>query len=238
MSNNLYITMPAYNEAANIEETIKQWHAVVKKISADSRLVIVNDGSKDNTYEIMERLKDKYSQLVPVTKKNSGHGSTLLFAYNYCIKADADYIFQTDSDGQTDPDEFWQFWEKRKEYDFIIGYRKQRQDGFTRVVVTKTLKLLVWLIFGEVVKDPNTPFRLMNAKKLKPILEIIPNDFFLSNVIISMLVVKRKEKYFWLPISFKSRQGGVNSINLQKIMKIGYKAIADFKTVKQNLKKH
>ena len=74
MSDNLYITMPAYNEAENIEETIKQWHPVVEKISPDSRLVIVNDGSKDNTFEIMEGLQDKYLQLIPITKKNSGHG--------------------------------------------------------------------------------------------------------------------------------------------------------------------
>lgn len=52
------------------------------------------------------------------------------------------------------------------------------------------------------------------------------------------LVVRRKERYLWLPITFKPRQGGVNSINLKNIMKIGYKAIADFKLVKQNLKKH
>lgn len=236
MSNNLYIAMPAYNEAANIEKTIKQWHPIVEKISPDSRLVIVNDGSKDNTYEIMESLKDKYPQFVPITKINSGHGSTLLFAYNYCIKANADYIFQTDSDGQTDPDEFWQFWNKRKEYDFIIGYRKHRQDGFSRVIVTKTLKFLVWLIFGENVKDPNTPFRLMNTKKLLSIVDVIPKDFFLSNVIISMLVVKKKEKHLWLPISFKNRQGGVNSINLRKIINIGFKAILDFKAIRQNIK--
>ncbi len=49
-----------------------------------------------------------------------------------------------------------------------------------------------------------------------------------------MLVVKRKEKHLWLPISFKPRQGGVNSINLKRIFKIGYKAIADF----YNIKKH
>ena len=236
MSDNLYITMPAYNEAANIEETIKQWHPIVEKISPDSRLVIVNDGSKDNTFEIMEGLRDKYLQLIPITKKNSGHGSTLLFSYNYCIESNADYIFQTDSDGQTDPEEFWSFWEKRTEKDFIIGARKNREDGFSRVVVSLTLKLLVWVMFGELVKDPNTPFRLMNVKKLKPIYDIIPTDFFLSNVIISMLVVKRKEKYLWLPISFKPRQGGVNSINLNDIMKIGYKAIADFKKIKTSIK--
>jgi len=225
--------MPAYNEEVNIEEIVKQWHTVVEKIGSNSRLVIFNDGSTDKTYEIMQCLKDQYSQFVPITKPNSGHGSTCMFAYNYCINTDVDYIFQTDSDGQTDPTEFWQFWENRNDFDFIIGDRTKRQDGFSRIVVTKTLKLLVWLIFGEKVKDCNTPFRLMNAKKLKPILEIIPDNFFLANVIISMLVVKRKEKYLWLPISFKPRQGGINSINLKRILKIGYKAIADFYTIKQ-----
>ena len=229
--------MPAYNEQENIEETVKQWHTVVEKTGSNSRLVIFNDGSTDNTYEIMQRLQDKYSQFIPITKPNSGHGSTCIFAYNYCINADADYIFQTDSDGQTNPEEFWQFWEKRNDYDFIIGNRKKRQDGFSRIIVTNTLKLLVWLIFGENVKDPNTPFRLMNAGKLKPILEIIPSDFFLSNVIISMFVVKRKEKYLWLPISFKPRQGGINSINLKRIIKIGYKAIANFYSIKQKTNK-
>lgn len=237
MNNKMYIVMPAYNEEANIEETVKQWHAVVEKIGLDSRLVIINDGSTDNTFEIMQRLKDKYSQFIPVSKPNSGHGPTLMFAYHYAVDANADYIFQTDSDGQTDPEEFWQFWEKRKEYDFIIGCRKKRQDGFSRIIVTRTLKLLVWIIFGEKVKDPNTPFRLMNTERLKPILEFIPDDFFLSNVIVSMLVVKRKEKNIWLPITFKSRQGGVNSINLKRIVKIGYKAIADFYTIKSTINK-
>jgi len=160
-----------------------------------------------------------------------------LFAYNYGINANADYIFQTDSDGQTNPEEFWEFWENRKEFDFIIGNRKKRQDGLNRVVVTVTLRALVWLIFGENIKDSNTPFRLMNAKKLKPILKIIPDNFFLSNVIISMLVVKRKEKHLWLPITFKPRQGGTNSINLKKILSIGLKAISDFKSIKQKLNK-
>ena len=233
--NKLYIVMPAYNEEVNIEAIVKQWHPVVKKTGLKSRLVIFDDGSTDNTYETMQRLEKKYSQFISITKPNSGHGSTCIFAYNYGINSGADYIFQTDSDGQTNPDEFCKFWEKRNEFDFIIGYRKNRQDGYSRIVVTKILKILVWIIFGEKIKDPNTPFRLMNVKKLEPILETVPENFFLSNVIISLLVVKKKEKHLWLPISFKSRQGGVNSINLKSIFKIGIKSIKDFKLVKSKI---
>ena len=93
------------------------------------------------------------------------------------------------------------------------------------------------LIFGENIKDPNTPFRVISAEKLKPILEIMPDDFFLSNVIISTFVINRKAKHLWLQITFKNRQGGVNSINLKRIIKIGYKAIADFYNVKQKTNK-
>jgi glycosyltransferase involved in cell wall biosynthesis len=234
-SNKLYIVMPAYNEEANIEKTVKQWHSVVEKVGLNSRLVIFNDGSTDNTFEIMLRLNEKYSQFIPVSKPNSGHGATCIFAYNYGINADADFIFQTDSDGQTNPEDFWPFWEKRNEYDFIIGYRNDRKDGCFRVLVTKVLKLLVWLIFRENIRDCNSPFRLMNPKKLKPILEIMPDNFFFTNVIISTLVVKRKEKHLWLPISFKPRQGGINSINHKRIIKIGCKGIVDFYTMRQKI---
>ncbi len=228
--------MPAYNEADNIELTIKQWHPVVEKIGNDSKLVIFNDGSKDNTFAIMQGLQAKYPQFLPINKTNSGHGSTILFAYNYCIENNADFIFQTDSDGQTDPEEIWEFWNKRNDIDFIIGSRDNREDGFGRVVVNRVLKLLVWTIFGENVKDLNTPFRLMNTQKLIPILKMVPKDFFLSNVIISMLIVKRKEKSLWLPITFKPRQGGINSINFKNIFKIGFKAIGDFYSIKKQIK--
>lgn len=235
MSDKLYIVIPAYNEEANIESVINQWHAIIEKTGIDSRLIIVNDGSKDKTFEIMQALAKKYAQFIPLTKSNSGHGASCLFAYQYALNVNADYIFQTDSDGQTNPDEFWQFWEKRNNFDFIIGKRDNRQDGFDRVIVTNVLRLTIYLIFGERITDANTPFRLMKSERLTPILKIIPENFFLSNVVISTIAVKWKESCIWLPITFKPRQGGLNSINLTKIFKIGLKAIRDFRMIKKLL---
>jgi dolichol-phosphate mannosyltransferase len=231
----LYIVMPAYNEEKNIETVVKQWHPIIERIANSSKLVIVDDGSKDNTYKILQKLSAQYAFLEPITKTNSGHGSTLLFAYEYAINNDADFIFQTDSDGQTLPEEFWGFWESRNEYDFIIGSRKGRMDGFSRIFVTNVLRALLFIIFSVNVKDSNTPFRLMNAGRLKIILRLIPKDFFLSNVIISTIAVLKKERYDWRPITFKPRQGGINSINFKRIIKIGIKAVGDFKVAKANL---
>jgi len=231
--------MPAYNEAANIEEVIKQWHPVCEKIAAEgnkARLIIANDGSKDDTYQIMLQLCEKYPFLNPIDKPNSGHGATVLFLYRHAIAEDADFVFQTDSDGQTLPEEFWQMWKHRHEFDFHIGTRGGRQDGASRVFVTKTLRLVVWLMFHVWVKDANTPFRLMNTKRLQAILQYIPNDFFLTNVAISAIAVKKNEKIAWYPITFRPRQGGVNSINMKRIVKIGLKAIGDFREINRMVK--
>ena len=240
MKDNLYIVMPAYNEEANIEEVIREWHPVCEKIAEEgnsAKLVIANDGSKDSTYQKLLDLQRKYQYLLPLDKPNSGHGATVLYLYLKAIEDGANYVFQTDSDGQTRPDEFWEMWNNRKDFDFQIGTRGGRQDGFSRVVVTKTLRFVVWLMFHVWVKDANTPFRLMKAEKLKPILAVIPEDYNLANVAVSAIAVRWKYNIRWQPITFRPRQGGVNSINLKRIFKIGCKALTDFRTINKNLKK-
>lgn len=236
MADKLYIVMPAYNEEENIDQVAREWHEVVAKISPESRLVIVNDGSKDLTYAKLLELKQELPQLMPLDKANSGHGATLLYAYNYALKENADYIFQTDSDGQTIPDEFYPFWEEREKYAAIIGHRNHRQDGFSRVFVTKTLKLVIRLVFGVSVTDANTPFRLMPRATLEKYIPQIPKDFNLSNVILSVLLVHNKENVKFTPITFRPRQGGVNSINFKRICKIGVQAVKDFREIKKALK--
>ena len=231
--------MPAYNEAENIEETVNQWCPVAERVQQEGnvcQLVVADDGSKDNTFSKMCELQGAKPLFTPLTKPNSGHGATVLFLYNYAIQNGATYVFQTDSDGQTLPDDFWRMWQNRETFDFQIGTRDGRKDGFSRIVVTKILRLVVFLTFGVWVKDSNTPFRLMKAERLKEILKYIPSDFFLANVAVSAIAVKKDEKIAWYPITFRPRQGGVNSINLKRIFKIGWKALDDLKQVNNNLK--
>jgi hypothetical protein len=92
-------------------------------------------------------------------------------------------------------------------------------------------------MFGEWIEDANTPFRLMKTESLMPVLKLIPENFFLSNVVISVIAVKKKETCKWFPITFKPRQGGVNSINMKRIFQIGRKALGYFKSINKQLKK-
>lgn len=235
----IYFVMPAYNEEANIEDVIKLWHPICEKINQlgdNAKLVIANDGSKDNTYKIMKNFEEKYPYFIAIDKPNSGHGATVLYLYRYAIEEGADYVFQTDSDGQTLPEEFWQMWDNKEKYDFQIGTRGGRQDGGSRVFVTKTLRFVVWCMFHVWVKDANTPFRLLKVEKLKTILNIIPTDYNLANVAVSAIAVRWNYNIAWYPITFRPRQGGVNSINMKRIFKIGVKALSDFRMINKNLK--
>ncbi|SHK01368.1 Glycosyltransferase involved in cell wall bisynthesis [Anaerocolumna jejuensis DSM 15929] len=227
----LYIIIPAYNEEENIERVLNEWYQVAEKAGNGSRLVIIDDGSKDGTFQMMQKAAEGKEAFIPLTKPNGGHGATILYGYHYAIKEGADYIFQTDSDGQTLPSEFWEFWENRKKYDMIIGHRKGRQDGFSRVFVTKTLKFVLQLVFHVSVKDANTPFRLMESKVLEENIKLIPKNYNLSNVIISVIYAKKQKKVKYIPITFRPRQGGVNSINMKKIFRIGKQALKDFSAI-------
>lgn len=235
----LYIIAPAYNEEENISNFINNWYPIIKKYNGNglSRLVIINDGSKDKTYEIAQKHMNNKPLLEVIDKENSGHGSTILYGYNYAIKNNADYIFQTDTDGQTIPNEFHQFWKLKKQFDIVIGHRNKREDGLSRVFVSKVLKLVIKLTFKVNVVDANTPFRLMSRKTLEDSLKLIPKDFNLSNVILSVIYIKKNYKVKYIPITFKPRQGGKNSINLKKIIKIGSRAWKDFVNINKVLKK-
>ena len=161
----LYMIVPAYNESENIEKLIDDWYPVVERHNGDgkSRLVVINDGSKDNTYEILQKCAETRPLLQPLTKKNGGHGPTLIYGYRYAIKNQADYIFQTDSDGQTLPEEFEDFWEKRKVYNAVLGNRHDRQDGASRKFVENTLRFILKLVFGVSVPDANAALDCFSA---------------------------------------------------------------------------
>ena len=232
----LYIIIPAYNEEENIENVAKEWHEVVNKIGNNSKLVIINDGSKDSTFSKLKELEKTLPNLIALNKKNGGHGDTVLFGYKYALDNNADYIFQTDSDGQTLSSEFWDFWENRANHSAIIGSRKGRQDGFSRIIVTKTLKLVLFLIFHLNITDANTPFRLIKNDTLKKYYYKIPEHFNLSNVMLTVLLINNKENVVFKDITFRPRQGGINSINLMKITKIGIQAIKDFNKIKKTIK--
>ena len=201
-----------------------------------SRLVVIDDGSKDNTYSLLEDLAKTRALLQPLTKPNGGHGATCIYGYKYALEHGAEYIFQTDTDGQTLPGEFEAFWELRNDYDAVLGKRPDRKDGLSRKFVERVLCLIVRAIFGVRVPDANAPFRLMRSELVNKYLARLPENFNLPNVMLTAYFAYFNEHITFRDITFMPRQGGKNFINFRKITAIGLKAVKDFVTLKKEIK--
>lgn len=232
---NLFIVMPAYNEEENIETVIEQWFPLLEGKGPKSRLVIADSGSTDSTHELLLEMQKKYCQLEILDNTERTHGPKVIALYDYAIKQNADYIFQTDSDGQTDPAEFNSFWNKRDQYDAVLGWRPVRGDGKIRALVEKVVCILLKIYFGIKVPDANAPFRLMKTDIVKKYLYRLPSDYNIPNIMMTTYFTYYKEKITFQPVSFRPRQKGKNSINVFKTFKIGWQALGDFKRLKSKM---
>ncbi len=231
----LYIVMPAYNEQANIESTVRAWYPVLEGKDEASRLVIADSGSSDRTHEVLSELQKTFPKLIVLSSTGKQHGPKVIALYDYAMQNSADYVFQTDSDGQTNPAEFDAFWQLRGEYDGIFGHRAVRGDGAARAFVERVVCFLLRLYFGVKVPDANAPFRLMKTSVVSKYLYKMERDYNLPNIMMTTYFVRYGEKCAFRTISFKPRQAGVNSVNIPKIVKIGWKALGDFRRLKKGM---
>ena len=192
-NNNLLIIIPAYNEEEVIENVIKDWLKL--QLDIDYKLLIINDGSKDRTSEIIDNISQNNKKIIKIDKDNSGHGNTIIFGYNYAIENNYDLVFQTDSDNQFTPNDFERlFLQLDEETDLILGIRKKRNDGFIRVILSKLfLRFFILIIFGKLIHDPNVPYRLISRKFLRNFLNSLKNNSYLApNILMSIYANKVK----------------------------------------------
>ncbi|RKW57294.1 MAG: glycosyltransferase family 2 protein [Lachnospiraceae bacterium] len=236
MEETLYIVMPTYNEEANIRNVVAEWYPILENAGENSRLVVSDGGSKDKTLDILNELKKEFPKLVVIPKPGTDHGTKVILLYKYAIEKGADWIFQTDSDGQTLPSEFEEFWKLRKKYDIIMGNRKKRGDGAGRKLVENVLRVYLKLFFGVMVPDANAPFRLMKADIVNKYIDLMPSNFNLPNAILAACFSRYKEKVTYRVVTFQPRQGGKNYMNVKRIFNIGRESIGNFAKIKKNLK--
>ena len=118
-----------------------------------------------------------------------------------------------------------------------MGNRVVRGDGKDRKMVENVLRCFCWFFFGARVPDANAPFRLMKSLSCRKVSTCDAEDFNLPNAVLAACLSASMRRSPIELITFKPRQGGVNSINMKKIFKIGWKAIGDFRKINANLKK-
>ena len=168
MNENLEILMPAHNEAKSLARLIPE---IDNNISGkiEYSIIICEDGSTDNTLEVISNLKKRYPIKLITSKNKKGYSKAMLDGIK---AANADYLLIMDSDGQSNPEEIKNFWKNRKKANLISGHRVNRKDYMYRKLYSKLAFFIYNLLFNVPLKDPSYAY-IMMEKKVCSIL----NDF-------------------------------------------------------------
>lgn len=165
----LSVVLPAYNEEANIEKVVRDCVAYLDSTGLDYELLVTNDGSKDATGAILDRLAKELPRLRPLHHpQNKGYGAALRTGFDAASKR---FVFYMDGDGQFDIRELDLVLPLATDDDHIVtGYRIERRDPFVRRMNAKLFGgFLVKIMLGVYVKDLNCAFKLIPKKVLQSI---------------------------------------------------------------------
>lgn len=162
MLDSLTVALPAYNEAANIEAMVRDVYEKVAPLAGDLEVIVVNDGSADETGAILERMAAEDGRLRVVDHPvNLGYGAAVRDGIWAASKA---YVFFTDSDRQFDLSELARLAARLDEADMVIGYRQARSDPWHRRLFGHGWSWLVNLLFGYVARDVDCAFKLFSRQ--------------------------------------------------------------------------
>jgi len=154
------VVFPAFNEEANIRAVVQDAYRNIRDFIPVFEIIVVNDGSKDRTGEICDRLVEEFSEMRVVHHaRNRGYGAALKSGIEL---ARYDLIFFSDADGQFDLKELAAFIEQADAYDIVAGYRARRQDPPHRLLFAWGWNILVRLVLGISIRDIDCAFKAFN----------------------------------------------------------------------------
>ena len=181
----LSILIPAYNEEENIKRVIRQALEDAKRLTNDFEIVIVDDGSSDNTGKIADLIarKDKYVRIIH-HKTNQGLGQALQTGVKECKN---DFIIYIEGDGQSLLKDQGKLFEKINESEIVLGYRHSRKDyTLFRKILSYGYLLLLRILFNLTFRDVN--WSAAFQRKIFDSIEVKSSTpFFLAETVIKSL---------------------------------------------------
>ena len=206
------IVIPVYNESSCIEKVAHEWKSALVFQKTNFQIIFINDGSTDNSEEILSKLCQDNPEMILINQENGGHGKALLTGYHAAIESGSNYIFQVDSDDQFLPSDFSKLWKMREASPFILGIRSKRNDPYFRILISRFLRFSLSSLCKTRVTDANIPYRLMKRDFLKAIVHCLPTGIFAPNVFVSILASKYLGTLPQVPVNHIERSTGQVSL--------------------------
>lgn len=200
------LVMPAYNEAENIEPMVAEAVPALEAVTDDYEIIVVNDGSKDDTSGVTRRVMETHPHVRLVEHAvNQGFGAAVFTGFT---SAEKDWIFYTDADRQFVLSELEDFVPLMGQADLIAGYRAPRRDPFLRVFYGKGWSALCTLVFGYTVRDVDCAFKLLRRDIVEELAPHIRSRG--ATFSIEWLVRAKRAGYRFveLPVSHRPRVAG------------------------------
>jgi len=191
----LAIVIPVYNEEDTLAELLRDWKAIFDTTNTAYKIILIDDGSKDNSLVLLKTLAENDPNLEVHTQTNAGHGPAIIKGYRHAVQ-NARWVFQIDSDHQLDTAAFANLWMNRENYDLLVAERTNKNATAGRRRISALSRLIVRLLFGNLVRDVNCPYRLMRADQLQTALNQVPPDSFAPNLLLTSWFVLKKKRIF------------------------------------------
>lgn len=197
------IVIPAYNEEDCLERTLNETLSKAQTAFEAFEVIIVNDGSSDQTESIALGFTKAHSNITVLSKHNGGIGSALRYGFKH---ARGDYFIYTHADGQFDFDEAWQLVEALKNHDMSFGYKHNLINyTFFRKINSYGFRLALWLLFGLPFWDIN----FVHAYRREAYHQIVPlSDGVFYHAEIAIRAAWKHLRIKGLPVSVHERTGG------------------------------
>jgi dolichol-phosphate mannosyltransferase len=214
------VLLPVHNEAESIEATIREMYAEISK-SARVQFILCEDGSRDNTQEVLRRVAETIPAKLLLSKERKGYSKAVR---DGMLAMDAPYLLCLDSDGQCEPKDFAKFWAARDKADVIIGWRVNRADNWMRKAMSGVFYYIWKMLYHCPINDPSCPFMLARRDviaKLAPAMGAMQQGYWWE----FMARVHRLHfSILEFPVVHRDRAAGETQVyKLSKLPGIGWK---------------
>lgn len=213
----LSVIMPVYNEQDAILDAIEDVRAHVLAHIDGAELVVVNDGSRDRTAELVDRAAAGDPRLRVIHKPNGGHGSALLAGLDV---AKGEYIFLIDSDRQILLDDFARAWAQvRAGSDAVFGVRRRRYDPAFRLYLSALVRHSVNVLFRVKLHDANAPYKLFRRAIWNDARDCVPDGTLAPSLFLAIVAKSRGYNVVEVDVTHKERDTGEVSLRRMKLLK-------------------